>query len=137
MARYDGARNGLLTAVWFLVLGGALAALGATAGSRYNVLRGADVPAWFDRDVVSTAGIVYAALALVVVLGAAILGGIVGARWHRRADDALLGAREGSLGNAYPVEPGASTRRPAGTGTGGTGGTATGDEIVIRPEERR
>lgn len=101
MARYDGARNGLLTALWFLIVAAILGAVGAKKGSDYNVLRGAHVPGWVDRNVFNGVGIAYAVAAVVVMFLAAFLGGKVGARWHRQADDALL---------TYPTDPAA---RPA------------------------
>ena len=90
MARYDGARNGLLTALWFLIIASILGAIGAKKGSDYNVLKGAHVPGWVDRNVFNGVGIAYAVIAVVVMFLAAFLGGKIGARWHRKADDALL-----------------------------------------------
>ena len=37
MARYNGALNGFMVAVWFIVLGVVLAAVGAIAGNTYNL----------------------------------------------------------------------------------------------------
>ena len=90
MARYDGARNGLLTAFWFLVIASILGAIGAKKGSDYNVLKGAHVPGWVDRNVFNGIGILYAVIAVLVMFLAAFLGGKIGARWHRDADQALL-----------------------------------------------
>ena len=90
MARYDGARNGLLTAFWFLLVASVLGAVGAKKGSDYNVLKGAHVPGWVDRNVFNGIGILYAVIAVVVMFVAAFLGGKIGARWHRDADRALL-----------------------------------------------
>ena len=50
IARYDGARNGLMTAVWTIVLAGALSALAAWFGSEYDVFANVQLPQWFDRD---------------------------------------------------------------------------------------
>ena len=102
MARYDGARNGLVTALWFLVVASALGAIGAKKGSDYNVLKGAHVPGWVDRNVFNGIGIAYAVVAVLVMFGAAFLGGKIGARWHRDADDALL---------TYPADPAARPTR--------------------------
>src|SRR3954454_15216716 len=48
MARYDGGRNGLLVVVWFVVLAALLGAIGAWAGSDYDVFEGVHLPQWFS-----------------------------------------------------------------------------------------
>ncbi len=94
MARYDGARNGFMVAVWTLLLAAVLAALGAWLGSEYNVLAGANLPNWFSREALTLAGIVSALVAIAVMLVAATLGGKWGERYHRRADAEMLSVRE-------------------------------------------
>ena len=54
IARYDGARNGLMTAVWTIVLAGALSALAAWFGSEYDVFANVQLPQWFDRDALTS-----------------------------------------------------------------------------------
>jgi hypothetical protein len=94
MSRYDGGRNGLMTAVWFLVLGVALAALGMWAGDEYNVAAQVDLlpdwfGTWFEADEVTTGAIVSGIVAIVVILVCGFLGGKLGERFHRRADDVI------------------------------------------------
>lgn len=94
MSRYDGGRNGLMTAVWFLVLGAVLAALGMWAGDEYNVAARVDLlpnwfGTWFDSDRVTTGAVVSGIVAIVVILVAGFLGGKLGERFHRRADDLI------------------------------------------------
>jgi hypothetical protein len=94
MSRYDGGRNGLMTAVWFLVLGAVLAALGMWAGDEYNVAARVEfLPNWFgnwfEGEDVTTGAIVSGVAAIVVILLAGFLGGKLGERFHRRADDLI------------------------------------------------
>lgn len=94
MSRYDGGRNGLMTAVWFLVLGVVLAALGMWAGSEYNVAAQVDLlpdwfGTWFEADEVTAGAIISGIVAIVVIVLAGFLGGKLGERFHRRADDLI------------------------------------------------
>lgn len=94
IARYDGARNGLMTGVWTIVLAAALSALAAWLGSAYDVLGNVELPQWFDRHAVTTAAIASGAIAIVTMLVAATLGGLWGTRYHRLADETILEAHE-------------------------------------------
>ena len=95
MARYDGARNGLMTAVWAIVLAAALSALAAIFGAEYDVFRNVQLPQFFSRDALTIGAIVSAMLAAAVMLVGGLLGGKWGERYHRRADATILGTREG------------------------------------------
>jgi len=101
VARYDGGRNGLLTAVWFLLLAAATAALGAWAGDKYDVFRNVNLPQWFDSDALTGAAIGSGVLALAVMLGAGWLGGRWGERYHRRADSLVARTRPGAVGRPH------------------------------------
>jgi len=97
MARYSGALNGFMVAVTFLILLGVLAALGAIAGDAYNLFDNlrvakANLPNWFSSDTVTTGAIVSAAAFVAVTFVGAILGGLWGGRFHRRAD-AVIASR--------------------------------------------
>ena len=94
MARYDGARNGAMTAVWAIVLAALLAALAAIFGAEYDVFRSVKLPQFFSRDALTLGGIVSALVAIVVMLLAGLVGGKWGERYHRRVDAAVLSARE-------------------------------------------
>jgi len=94
IARYDGARNGLMTGIWTLILAAALAALGAWAGDEYNVFANVELPNWFNRDAVTTAAIVSGIVAVATMLVAGLLGGLWGTRYHRLADETLLDAHD-------------------------------------------
>jgi ABC-type transport system involved in cytochrome c biogenesis permease subunit len=94
IARYDGARNGLMTGVWTIVLAGALSVLAAWFGSEYDVLANVELPQWFDRDAVTTTAIVSGVAAIATMLVAGLVGGLWGTRYHRLADQTILDARE-------------------------------------------
>jgi hypothetical protein len=103
MARYNGGLNGLMVAVWFLVLMAILAGLGALAGAEYNLfddlrVAKASLPNWFSGDTVTTGAIISAIVFVLLTFFAAYLGGIWGQRFHRRADEVVASVREGGLG---------------------------------------
>ena len=97
VARYNGGLNGLLTALWFVLLAAAMAALGAWAGDKYNVFANVNLPQWFSRNARATAAILSGLVALAVMLGAGWLGGWLGERYHRRADSVVAGSRPGAI----------------------------------------
>ncbi len=97
VARYSGALNGLLTALWFVLLAAATAALGAWAGDKYNVFSNVNLPQWFSRNAQGAAAILSGLVALAVMLGAGWLGGWLGERYHRRADSVVTGTRPGAI----------------------------------------
>jgi hypothetical protein len=90
MARYDGGRNGLMTALWFVVLAAIAGALGAWAGSEYDVFSDVQLPQWFSDDATSWQAIVSGAVALVVMFVAGFLGGKRGEAYHRKADRLIV-----------------------------------------------
>jgi MFS family permease len=94
IARYDGVRNGLMTGIWTIILAAILAGLGVWLGDEYDVFANVDLPQWFNEDAVTTAAVVSGAIAIVTMLFGGLLGGLWGTRYHRRADETLLDARE-------------------------------------------
>ena len=94
IARYDGARNGVMAAIWAIVLAGALSALAAWLGDTYDVFSNVDLPQWFNRDAFTTTALVSGVAAIAAMLVGGGLGGLWGTRYHRRADQTLLDARE-------------------------------------------
>ena len=97
IARYAGARHGLITGVWTLVLAALLSALAAWLGSEYDVLRNVDLPQWFSTDALTVGGIISAAVAIAAMLLGGLLGGIWGERYHRRADATIAATRPGGI----------------------------------------
>lgn len=87
MSRFDGGRQGLGTWVIGLVVTLVLAAVGAIAGSEYNVFDGLDLPRIpIDEGSLATGGAIALAAVLLATLIAAIVGGKAGQRYHRRVD---------------------------------------------------
>ena len=95
VARYNGGLNGLLTALWFVLLAGAMAALGAWAGDKYNVFSNVNLPQWFSRNARGASAILSGLVALAAMLGAGWLGGRLGDRYHRRVDSPIARAVPG------------------------------------------
>jgi hypothetical protein len=87
MARFDGAKQGLAVWVVGLLVVLLLTLAGLVFGSQYNVLSELDLPRLpIDEGTATTAGIIALASILVVTLVAAVLGGLLGARYHRKVD---------------------------------------------------
>jgi MFS family permease len=87
MSRFDGGRQGL--GVWLIGLLAtiALAVLGAVAGSEYNLFSQLNLPRIpIDEGSLATGGVIALVLVLVATLIAAIAGGKVGERYHRKVD---------------------------------------------------
>lgn len=103
MARYDGGKNGLLTAIWFIALAIILAGAGAWLGDKYDVFRDLRVPQWFSSNATTTGAIVTGVIAAVVMLAAGFLGGIIGARYHTRADKYLAAEERDRLTHQEPI----------------------------------
>lgn len=90
MARFNGLRQGLAVWVWALVIAIVVALVSVVLGSQYDVL--VDLNA-FPRIPVTegdltSAGIVTAVVVALASLAGALLGGVVGTRYHRRVDRA-------------------------------------------------
>jgi hypothetical protein len=91
MARFDGARQGVGVWLWTLLIGAVLAILGAIGGSQYDVFGGLNLPSVpVDGNTLTGAGAVAGVAALIVTLLAAVLGGKVGERFHRKVDRVAL-----------------------------------------------
>jgi hypothetical protein len=115
MARYDGGKNGLMSAVWALILAAILAGLGAWLGEEYDVFRNRGLPQWFSDEAMTVGAIASGAIALLAMLLGGYLGGRWGERLHRRAD-ATIAAVEGESASTteyrdsdVPPAPGSDT----------------------------
>jgi hypothetical protein len=97
IARYDGLRNGIMTAVWAIVLAAILAGLGTWLGNHYNVFEQVDLPNWFSRDTLTAGAIASSVASIVAMLAGGALGGLWGERFHRRADAAVAATRRGGI----------------------------------------
>lgn len=118
IGRYDGGRNGVMTAVWFILVAAALALLGAWLGDRYNAFQDLQVPQWFSENATTTTAIITGVIAAVVMLGAGFLGGVVGARYHTRADAYLAAEERDRLTGGEPLETVDASGRRHVTGQG-------------------
>jgi hypothetical protein len=91
MSRFDGGRQGFATWLIGLLVTVLIGAAGALFGSQYNVLEKLNLPRIpIDEGSLATGGAIALAAVLLGTLLAAILGGKVGQRYHRRVDSAVL-----------------------------------------------
>jgi hypothetical protein len=89
MSRFDGGRQGLGVWLYGLVVTIVLAVLGAIAGSEWNLFSQVNLPRIpIDEGSLATGGAIALALILIATLVAAIAGGKVGERYHRKVDRA-------------------------------------------------
>ena len=87
MARFDGTRQGLGVWLWGILIAGAIAVLAAAGGSKYNVLDQLNLPRIpIDEGSLAGGAAIALVLALVVTAFAAMSGGKVGERYHRKVD---------------------------------------------------
>jgi hypothetical protein len=87
MARFDGAKQGIAVWVVGLLVVLLLALAGLVFGSQFNVLSQLNLPRIpIDEGTATTAGLIALGSVLVVTLLAAVLGGLLGARYHRKVD---------------------------------------------------
>ncbi|WP_214467842.1 hypothetical protein [Microbacterium flavescens] len=85
MARFSGALQGFAVWLWSIIIAIVVALLSMLAGSRWDVLATLDGFPRIPMDATVT-GIITAIVAALITLGGAILGGILGMRYHRRVD---------------------------------------------------
>src|SRR3712207_5746655 len=89
MARFDGVRQGIAVWVIGLLVVILLAVAGLVFGSQYNVLSQLNLPRIpVDEGTATTAGIIALVSVLLATLVGAVLGGLLGARYHRKVDRA-------------------------------------------------
>lgn len=87
MARFDGARQGVGTWILGLVITLIVVGVGALFGSQYNVFERVNLPSIpVPTDSLTWGGVVAIVAILVGTLLAALLGGKVGERYHRKID---------------------------------------------------
>lgn len=88
MARFNGVRQGIGVWLWAIVIAIVLGVIGLIAGNRYNVLsRMNSFPRMpVDEGTLTAGGIILAAALVIVALIGAVLGGLLGMRFHRKVD---------------------------------------------------
>ncbi|MHA7283970.1 hypothetical protein [Arthrobacter sp. TMS2-4] len=88
MARFDGAKQGLAVWLWGIIIAIVLAILAVIAGDQFNVLSNLNgapsIPV--DGSALTASGLIGLAIAVLVPLIAAILGGKAGMHFHRKVD---------------------------------------------------
>lgn len=90
MSRFDGAKQGGGTWLIGLVVTLIAIALGAAFGSQYNLLDRVSLPRIpIDTTHLGWGALITAVAVIVVTLLAALLGGVVGHRYHNRVDRAI------------------------------------------------
>jgi hypothetical protein len=91
MSRFDGARQGFGVWVVAVIVTLVLAAAGAILGDQYNVFDKLDLPRIpSNASDLTTGGVITLAAIVLGSLLAAVIGGKVGQRYHRRVDRAAL-----------------------------------------------
>lgn len=97
MARYDGPVNGLMTGIWALLFMALSVMVGAWAATEYDLFLVIDVPNWIAvwtaQDPTGLA-VASAVSGIAVMLLGGFLGGLLGTRYHRAADETIVVATE-------------------------------------------
>jgi MFS family permease len=106
VARYAGARHGLVTALAMILLVALLAGLGAWLGAEFNILGRLGLPPWFAAQALSAGSLIGALLGLAAIVLGAWLGGRLGDRQRDRERIELVETRE-----AVETRPGGIARR--------------------------
>lgn len=90
MARFNGAKQGMMVWAWALIAAVVVALLGLIAGQQFNVLANLNsfprIP--IDEGELTVTSIIAAVVVAVVALVGAVLGGLAGMRFHRKVDRA-------------------------------------------------
>jgi hypothetical protein len=90
MARFNGAKQGIMVWIWALIAAVVVAVLGLIAGERFNILARLNsfprIPV--NEGQLTTTGIIAAVVVAAVALVGAVLGGLAGMHFHRKVDRA-------------------------------------------------
>ena len=93
MSRFDGARQGAATWLLGLLVTVVLGVVAVVLGDEYNVLQRLDLPRLpVGPETLTTGGIIATVAVILGTLLAAIVGGKVGERYHRKIDRVGVGA---------------------------------------------
>ena len=90
MARFNGAKQGMMVWAWALIAAVVVALLGLIAGQQFNVLATLNsfprIP--INEGELTVTSIIAAVVVAVVALVGAVLGGLAGMHFHRKVDRA-------------------------------------------------
>jgi hypothetical protein len=90
MARFNGAKQGLMVWIWALIVAVLVSILGLLAGQQFNVLANLNsfprIPV--NEGQLTITSIIAAVVVALVALAGAVLGGLAGMRFHRKVDRA-------------------------------------------------
>lgn len=97
MARFDGVKQGIAVWLWGIIIAIVVAILAAIAGDRFNVLSsiGGAPRIPVDGSLLTASGLIALAIAVLVPLLGAILGGKAGMHFHRKVDQAGIDHQAG------------------------------------------
>ncbi|GAA1131498.1 hypothetical protein [Citricoccus alkalitolerans] len=100
MARFDGAKQGVAVWLWAIVITVILALVGLVAGSQFDLLGqlGGLTGMPIEAEALTTGGIIALVVAVLLALAGAVLGGILGMRYHRKVDQYGIDHRGGRDG---------------------------------------
>jgi hypothetical protein len=118
MSRFDGVRQGFGMWLFGVVIAGLLAAVGLLAGNPdYNLLGALNLPRVpVEEGALTTGGQIALAAIVVGTLIAAMVGGKIGERYHRRIDEAGMAPPPPAPGS--PAGRARQPRTEAGAATG-------------------
>ncbi|MCC2660199.1 MAG: hypothetical protein K0R37_973 [Arthrobacter sp.] len=90
MARFNGAKQGMMVWIWALIAAVIVAVLGMIAGEQFNILAQLNsfprIPV--NEGQLTTTSIIAAVVVAAVALVGAVVGGMAGMRFHRKVDRA-------------------------------------------------
>ena len=90
MARFNGAKQGLMVWIWAMIAAIVVAVLGLVAGQQFNVLANLNsfprIPV--NEGELNTMSIIAAVVVALIALLGAVLGGLAGMHFHRKVDRA-------------------------------------------------
>ena len=101
MARFDGVKQGVAVWLWGIIIAIIIAVLAAVAGDQFNVLDriGGAPQIPVDGSLLTTSGFIALAIAVLVPLIGAILGGKAGMSFHRKVDQVGIDHQSGITGH--------------------------------------
>lgn len=97
MSRFDGVKQGVAVWLWGIIIAIVVAILAAIAGDQFNVLSsiGGAPQIPVDGSLLTASGLIALAIAVLIPLIGAILGGKAGMHFHRKVDQVGIDHQSG------------------------------------------